>query len=233
MERKDSNIPISFTGTVVYAEPLSGRKVVDDNLEIYRPEDYDFTIDMMDESKDIGSELENKSGKVIAVIGEDEEDNDSYARLPIAGSHSIENGVVNIENGTNVKNRYELWATTNSNGQVELELEPPSSGITGALSAILRSLLPIISPKTVPEKLKNKFEGRTYDIINSDLVQEAQEKQSEKLQSDDGLDIGLQVGELVTEKTAGESVRYNAFVIHEYTTESPVNVNVEDEDLAV
>ena len=232
MEQKNSDIPVSFTGSIVYAEPMSGRKVVDDDLEIYRPEDYDFTIDMTGESKNLSSELENKSGKVIGVIGEDEQANDSYARLPIAGSHSIESGVVSIDQGTDVKDRYELWATTDESGRVELDVEPPSSGLTGAISAILRSILPIVSPKSVPEKLKNKVEGRYYGIINSDLVQEAQEKQSEELQAE-GLDIGLQVGELVTEEMADGSVRYNAFVIHEYTTESPVEINIEDEDLAV
>lgn len=231
MDQKDSDIPVSFTGTVVYAEPLSGRKVVDDDLEIYRPDDYDFTVDFNDESKSLAKELENKSGKVIVVIGEDEPGNDSYARLPIAGSKSIMNGVINTDES--VKENYEIWATTDDNGNVQLELEPPSSGLIGAVGAILRAVLPFISPKSVPDELKREFESRSFDIIDAELVEEAERKQADRLSADpEELDIGLAVGELGTEKMADGSVRYNAFVIHEYTTKSPVNMDISEDELA-
>lgn len=232
MDQKDSNIPVSFTGTVVYAEPLSGRKVVDDDLEIYRPEDYNFTVDFNDESVSLTEELENRSGKVIVVIGDDEPENDSYARLPIAGSRSVVNGVINTDES--VKDSYEIWATTDDNGNVQLDLEPPSTGLIGAVGAILRAILPFISPKSVPDELKREFKSRSFDIINADLVEEAEEKQADRLSADpEELDIGLAVGELGIEEMADGSVRYNAFVINEYTTESPVNMNISEDELAL
>lgn len=227
MNLTEVQIPISFTGDLVYAEPLSGREVVDDDTVIYESEDYNYTVDMSGNPGEIVEELSNKSGVVLGVVGEDKENDDRYARLPISGTRSIQSGRIRTEES--VEQSYEIWAVTDEIGQVELELEPVSSGLTGLVSRVARAVFPFLSPREAPTELENEFQG-TYNVLDAEYIKKGEEEYASQFNTDaEELDSGVIAGDLQIEEMDDGSIKYNAFIIYEYTEDSPIEPSTSSE----
>lgn len=223
MDSPAPEAPISFTGELVYVEPLGDLKVVDEDVKIYDTEDYDEKIyydqdKLQDEALDyhelVENEVRNTSGTVLVVFGSEEE-GDKYVELPIQGVKSLEHGTTTVDQNKVLKS-YELWAVLGDRDRVELKVEYPSaSGLIGKMSVLVRFILPKVSIKTPPDSLENEIENKKFPEIDLDQVREAEDRQEEEMGYGENQEKpGLAVGQLLTD-VKQDKVEYNALVYRE------------------
>lgn len=213
--------PISFTGELIYVEPIGDLEIEDENVNIYESEDYDERIyfdndKLKEESIDyhelVDNQVRNKNSTVMVVFGSENEEEEKYVELPIKGIKSIDNGTAYVKQ-EEILEAYELWAIIDDHDKVQLKVEyPPARGILSKLGVILRYLTPRVSIKEPPENLKKKIESKTYPNIDIEQVREAERRQEEEIGYDDSQEKpGLSIGQVIVEKHDSE-IKYNALV---------------------